>query len=79
MIDEKKMKEELKDMASKAIDELSPEELENISGGAWTAEKGYYCEYCGASFSGKFAQFMLFSHMYAKHPEAFKNILDKPI
>ncbi len=73
MIDEKKMKEELKDMVSKAIDELSPEELENISGGEWHRERECCCcPYCGETFSGSLK---LVLHIAIKHPELFKNKL----
>jgi len=45
--------------------ELDPEQLAAVSGGAVS---GYACKYCGQSFSGRFAPFLLMGHM-ASHPE----------
>lgn len=40
-------KEELKDAIDEKMASLTPEEMENISGGAG---EGYTCKYCGKTF-----------------------------
>ncbi len=63
MSNENKLREELKAQAAEAIDALSLEELKSISGGAYSSEKGYYCDICGKAFgSGWLGEAALAAH-----------------
>lgn len=71
-----KTDEEIKAFIENEDIELDPEQLAAVSGGAGS---GYACKYCGKSFSGQFAPFLLMGHM-ASHPEyvaEIKEMLNK--
>ena len=77
MNEENKMREELKAQAAEAIDALSLEELESVSGGANSEGEGYTCPYCGKTFGkGGFFAYMTYAAHIGTHPESKTPIED---
>ena len=68
MSKENKMREELKAQAAEAIDALSLEELESVSGGTNSDGEVYTCQYCGKQFpKGGRTSFIVFAAHMAVH------------